>query len=663
MRSSTPNLALVLLFSASVCPGSGQTLSAEERRVLIRRLVLQHAERRLERIVREKADSSEQSHTEESYLMLDSSGRPSYAEGTLECVAALLMADQHTQLATKMIDIVLGAQATRGHCPGGFPWTPGGEVSAYATAYLAPWLAYIHQHLAERLPEPTRSRLANALRPALGAVQRFSPQLDDSRAYLVKVAAEATLSAALGDSLGRTRAATEFLAWLRYAREQGLATLHQPAAHCVVASALHWIFTSSPSPECHEGAAAALEYLYRDLALRYQPNAEMVAGAVIAGHYGDFALGTGPTRYLLHAQFGRPDLHSAEPFALFLAVPGFTPREDTIELTRMMDAPRIVQSRILDCTTSTYVHPRYALGTMTGQMGPETKPVVLTYGSPGEPSAYCEVTPQPARVTALQSENRALVCFDIDNVGYEDDRLLVHADFHFGLRRDLDAILVNQARWTTDFDVAVESRGNVVTERDGVYTAVIPIAMGPAAAKPYDHPVGPAELSWRPLAGDAERELVLTMAARSVRAREKPRHNYRIAFAVEMASNEDYPSVEAFAEVIGNQRRVTQQITTRRVKVGEKTEDVRRPNLYDRPVERGNWIYEARIVQGVTLSGEGFSMELLDDLEQNRLVGQRINGAELVWDFIYRSPMLNHLPGEPLHAVLRPLLSTPPSIP
>jgi len=623
--------------------------SPEARRAETVRLVLKHGESRFAPLPVGAPPPPAWAH-----LMLDSAGRASYAEGSLEYAAAVLMSGGEVDRAVDILQVVLGAQVSGGKCPGAFPWRPNTDPDPYATAYLAPWLAYIHLHLSDRLPEPTRSQLADSLRPALGAVGRFSVGPDDPQALLTKAAAQAMLGAALNDGQAKAKAAQDLAAWLKRISQEGFRTAQNPTATALTVASLHWIWLAEPSPEARQDAGAALEYLYRDLALRYQPKAGMVGGAVIGGTWGDYAAGTGPTRYLLYAQFGRPALTLAEPFAMFLAVPGFTPNEETLKLARAIDVPRTISVRTPTHTLTTHLQPRFALGTMSGPVEEGTSPVVLTYGPEGKPGAYLTVTPLPARVSAVQSDGRALVNLDIDNVGFEDDRLFVYAELHLGLKSSLDAVLLNQAPYTQDFGVAVETRANVVTEGGGVYTAIIPIIMGPSDTKSYDEPVGPAQLAWVPVGDGSDSELVLKMTARSIRGREKPRANYRIGFAIEMASREDYPSGD-FAATIYDKRRVKQETTAKRLKVGEKTEDSHRPtDMTRRPTERGNWIYETRVVQDMTFLGEDFSLELIDDLEQNLVRGRLVNGVEVPWDFLYRSPALNQIAGDGLSTVLRP---------
>jgi len=296
---------MLLLLASLLCgvrPAAVQDVpSPEARRAEIVRLVVEHGAGRFETGLGGVAEEKP-----EDWLLLNSNGSPSYAEGSLEYAAALLMSGGDAARAAKIIDTVLAAQAAGGKVPGGFPWGPGAEPDAYATAYLAPWLAYIHQHLAGGLSEATRADVARALRPALGAAQRLNTRPADGLPFLTRTAAQASLGAALQDAGAGAKAAVDLAAWLRHVSAAGLPGAHRPSLATGIAAMLHWTWLFAPTPQAKADATAALEYLYRDLALRCQPEAGVVAGAVLDGRAADYALGTGPTRYLLYASFGRP---------------------------------------------------------------------------------------------------------------------------------------------------------------------------------------------------------------------------------------------------------------------------------------------------------------------------------------------------------------------
>jgi hypothetical protein len=513
---------------------------------------------------------------------------------------------------------------------------------------------YLHQHLADRLPDALRSRLAAALKPALGAVGRFDPQPADTEAYLGKVAASCVLASALGDSGAATRAAGDFAAWLKSVSAAGFPILQQPTPVVEAVAALHWIWLAAPNDAVKRGAAGALEYLYRDLALRYQPAAGVVGGAVARGHYGDYAGGTSATRYLLYAQAGCPPLAVAEPFAMFLVVPGFAPSEGTVALARALDAPRLVRAASGERRLTTYLHPRFALGTLSGPVDTRTTPVAITYGTPGEPGAFCRARPVPCRVAVLQDDACALVSFDFDQVGYDDDRRQVDLRFYLGPRSALDSVRVNEDLYTTDYAVAVETRSAVITERNGVYTAVTPIAMGPIDEKSWDATPQPAELKWDTAESPDDPWLVLTLPSRWLEARETARDNFRVALAVEVASQDDYVDAATFAKAVYEERRVKQDASLKRVKVGERNERMNQQLGLRRPVERADWIIETQVLQDLTFTAGTDVLQLSEDLQQNRVVTETVNSVPLPWDFLYRSPSLNHSRGDALDACLRP---------
>ncbi|MGQ9730219.1 MAG: hypothetical protein ACUVX8_03015 [Candidatus Zipacnadales bacterium] len=644
-------LPLVVTALATWPRTSQSPLDAQERQAEIIRRVLEYGEKNYGL---GHAPEPSEAQMPEASLIRAPSGRHTCAEGSLEYAVALLSSGVSPERADRIVQTLLNAQAGRGKDAGGFPWHPGEAPSAYATAYMAPWLAYIDQHLATLLPESTRARLHAALRPALQMVAKFDTKPNETQRYLVRTAAFATLATAIGDDAARGRAERDFAVWLKHVSEKGMAILQDPSATVVCVAALQWIWLNPPSVEARTGAGAALEYLYRDLALRFLPGANMVAGAAVNAHWGDYAAGTGATRYLLFGQFGRPALTMAEPFAMFLAIEGFSPNQETLALAQVVDTPRSIYSISEGRCFTTYVHPRYALGTLSGLIEKGGAPVVVTYGSEGEPNAYCEVVPLPARITSAQDEGMALVSLDFDNIGYEAERLYVSVHFHLGPRSALDAVLINQTPYAADFAAVVESKSAVVTEREGVYTAVIPIIAGPATVKPYDVRLESPSIAWE--ASGEKDDLVLTIPARTVRARETSRDNYRIAFAIEVGTVDDWPSVEAFATHIYDKSRASCEAKATRTKVGEKVEGAHKYlPWYNRPVERGKWIFEDRVVQELAYRNGERALGITEDLAKNEVIRIWQGGGEFTWDFLYRSPALNHVAGEALTSVFRPL--------
>ncbi len=631
-----------------------ETEELQTRQARLLALILEYGEADL---ADRAAPASEGASQAGSHLILDARGRPAPPRGSLEYAAALLTADLRPERAEAVINDVLATQAphTAGRHAGAFPWQLGGDPDPAATAHVAPWLAYIHREFGGKLSAETRARVAASLEPALQAVGRLKVAPEQSDLFLTKLGAEAMLAREVtGEgSKAASRVGADLAAWTKFTRSNGIPAAQSPS-YCVDAVAgLNWAWLAAPDEEAREAAADGLEYLYRDIALRFHPKSGMLAGAAVRAFPRDYISGLGAIRYLLYAHFGKPELDSAPPFAMFLVVPGFVPNQETRALGTAVDVPRTIRSCALDRAASTYLQTQFSLGTMSGPLDSQTVPVLLTYPNQDRPSAYGSVRPVPARVAAVQKDAKALVSFDFDDVGYDLSRIMVGVDFHLGTEDVLDGVLVNQTPYTTDYAVTVPTKSSVVVERDGVFTSITVVAHGPAVPKKTDAPAKPAELEW--VSGDAggARELVLRVAARDERKRELARSNYRVAVAIEMAVRDAFRSIEEFADHI-YQTRSGCELEAKRVKVGENVEGPLQTVGPHRPVERARWIFDYRVVQELQYQSGDDVLMLTEDLEKNEVVSRQVNGVEEDWTPLYRSPSLNHMPGDALDAVLRP---------
>ncbi len=590
-------------------------------------------------------------------LIRDAQGRPAPPRGSLEYAAALLTADLLPERADAVINDVLATQAPpkAAKQAGAFPWRLDGEPDPAAAAYIAPWLAYIHREFSDKLAPETRTRLAASLQPALNAVERLKVGPEQSALFLTRLGAEAMLGRELatGEGGGRPKVAADLEAWTKFTQKSGVPEAQSPS-YCVDAVAgLGWAWLAAPDEQARAAAANGLEYLYRDIALRFHPGSGMLAGAAVRAFPRDYVSGMGAARYLLYTQYGKPPLGGAPPFAMFLVVPGFVPNEETRGIAAALDVPRTVRSRTPERTTTTHLNPQFSLGTMSGALDSRTVPVLLTYPNPEAPSVYCSVRPTPARVAAVQEGSKALVNFDFDDIGLDPARVLAGVDFYLGAEDVLDSVLVNETPYAADYAVAVPAKSSVITDRDGVFTSITVVAYGPGVRKKKDPPVQPAELEWVPGDEGEPRQLVLRVYARQQRNRELARNNYRVAVAAEMAGRDAFRTVEEFAAHIYTTR-TRSELTAKRVKIGEDVEDAHLTPGYRRPVERARWIFDYRVLQELQYQSGDDVLVLSEDLEKNVVVSRLVNGVEQNWDLLYHSPSLNQMPGDALDTVLRP---------
>jgi len=600
-----------------------------------------------------------------AYLEAMGGGRPTVPRGALEYAAALLTADLLPQCADGIVNDVLATQAPpgAGKQAGAFPWQRGSEPDPAATAYVAPWLAYIHRELKEKLPAQTQARLAASLQPALKAVGRLRVTPAETGLFLMKAGAEAMLARELeGEARpARSGTAADLAAWTKFTQENGIPEAQSPSYSVDAVAGLNWVWIAAPDEETRAAAGAGLEYLHHDLALRYHPKSAMVAGAAVRAFPRDYITGMSASQYLLYAQYGRPELGSAPPFAMFLTLPGFVPGDGS-QAAATLDVPRTVASRVPGRTSTTYLDPQFSLGTMSGEVVSGTVPVLLTFPEGTRPTAYCVVQPLPARVAAVQEGARALVSFDFDDIGYDPARVRAGVEVHLGTEDVIDRVLVNQTPYTADYAVAVPTKSSAVIDRDGVFTSITVVAHGPAVPQEEEASPRPAVLEW--VAGDegAPRELIVRVQARDANSRQLARGNYRVALAVEMASRASFRTLEEFASHI-YETRTGAEVKAKRVKVGEKVEGADLVPGNRRPVERARWIFDYLVLQTLQYQSGDDVLALTEDLEQNETVSRTVNGVEQAWDFLYRSPSLNHVPGDALDSVLRPPPLPPPPEP
>ena len=609
-------------------------------------------------------------YDEQAHLVRDHSAQLAIAQGSIEYATALLAADQQPERAAAVIEAVLATQvmAPRAKQQGAFPWRPGEAPSDAATAEAAPWLAYIQQHFRDKLPAETQTHLAASLGPALAAVSRLPEQRANTSEYLRELAAEATLSAALGTKGPGRDWADDLGGWAKLTEDKGIIEFNSPSFYPRDVAALQWVWLVAQDPRVKARAAEALEYLCRDVALHYHPKAGRTAGPGVRVLDRDY-LGTGAGRFLLYGLFGQPELPAAPPFAMFATIAGFVPNQETVHTATQLDVPRLIRTRAADRTTTTYLHPLYSLGTMSGPLTSGCAPVVLTYPQRDAASGYCTIRPVPARIASVQKDGKSLVDLDFDQIGKTPDRVQVQVDIHFGPRSSFGKVLVNETAYydaaeqkDVPYPVAIDSQASVITEREGVFTAVTAIAAGPIESKAWDLGGKPGMLEWVKPLPTVEDELVLHLYGRQDDRRQPVRDNYRVAFAIEMAADDTYEDLDAFAQAVFKAR-IRKSLSAKRVKVGEREENPQRPKGFMEPTERANFIFEVRVVQELRYQSGNDVLELTEDLQKNQIIAQTIDGQDLKWDFLYRSPSLNHMPGDPLASVLRPPPLPPPPAP
>ena len=486
-----------------------------------------------------------------------------------------------------------------------------------------------------------------------------------TRAFLMRTAATAMIGRALGDAARRQQAAKLLQQWTADLERNGLGEYNSPAWTTESVAALQWVWQYAPDEATRERADAGLRYLYADLLQHYHSPSGFIAGAQRAALPLDYTSGLGPNCYLLYALYGTPELgERIPPYALFTLVHQYEVPPDLVAAGQTLTEPRLIRSRSGPLTeTATYLTPRYSLGTMAGWAMADSVPLKLTYTGTARPTAYFLASPVPAWVSSLHNGSRALVSFHFDQVG-TPERLQAWVEGSLGSRGAVDEVWVDQTPVvdtdpTTEdinYAVAVGELAVVATRRGDVYTAVMVLECGLvrelAGGRPGDPP---GELGWQ---GEGETaELVLRLWAQRPEPMPRPADNLRVGLLVEVATKAEYPDMAAFAEHMYAARA---RYTTRIRQVQQES-----PGAAERergfplgpivaPRERAPSRERKALDQTISWWNGDESLILEEDLNHQEVLGRWVNEQPFTFAALYRSPLLNQEPGDPLASVFRP---------
>jgi len=602
-------------------------------------------------------------------LVRDWSGQVWAAQDSIEYAAALLLTGQDPDRAAAIVHAVLAGQCLKGGPPayGNFRWQPGDLEATPGKPVLnvVPWLAYLMIEQGDRLSPELKASVAQALTAAARAVDGGEQDPFRTRAFLMRTAATAMIGRAL-DEAGRQQKAAELLQqWTADLERNGLGEYDSPSCTTESIAALQWVWQYAPTEAERQQADTGLRYLYADLLQHYHPQSGFVGGAHRVAVPLDYQTGLGPDSYLRYGLYGSPDLGAQiPPFALFLVVQRYEPPAELVAAGLPAAEPRLVRSRSGPITeTATYVTPQYSLGTMTGWVMDDCLPLLVTYAGRPRPTAYFVASPAPAWVTSLQSGSRALLSFHFDQMGLpgRHEALLAGS---LGPRAAVDEVwadvtpLLDTDPATPDIDytVALNELAVVATRRGDVYTAFMVLQCGAVRDERTGRPAEPtAELGWEGQGPTAE--LRLRLYAERPEPLARVLDNMRVGLMVEVATRAEYPTMADFAKHM-YAARARYATTQRRVpKQAESPAERERgfplgPLMGTRPKEEpgGKRVLE----QTVSWWHGDDSLVLQEDLNNQEVLGRWINQQPFTFTALYRSPLLNQEPGDPLTSVFRP---------
>lgn len=420
----------------------------ESRRDVLFREVLSSGERHYDQQTHLVRDASpDERHDEQTDQATEASGRSNVARGSLEYAVALLKfsrdaAASHRagdpesqeagsplgQRANEILRAVLFAQDGKPGSPtyGNFRWYAEDTRvrQAKAVLYVAPWLAYIAQEYGGRsrrrtgsLDATTHELLWDALPLALHAVREREVDVQQTSAYLLRIASMTYLGRITRRPRDVAAAAEALDEWLAFVGEHGIGEYNSPSAMADSIVALQWVWQAARQESTRVRAEQALYLLYRDVLEHYHAASGMPAGACEEAYEAEYRRGEGPLRYLLWYHLGRPEVRTLEPWALVHAVQTYAPNDGLFGLVGPATYPREVRRHVArrvgrGVDTVTYLAPEFSLGTQSGEGGAGQAPLLFTYRS-GQPraSGYLHPVPNPVPLNSVQKGNAAICSF------------------------------------------------------------------------------------------------------------------------------------------------------------------------------------------------------------------------------------------------------------
>lgn len=585
-----------------------------------------------------------------SGLVRDDSGALNIPEASAGYMAACLATGQDLDRARQVLDRIIAAQIASGRDAGLFPWAVAPEApgSADATLYALPLLSCALRHHEATLGPDLTASLRGALERSQRALTRLEMKPADDARFLLRSAALATATAALGGDSGF--AAEDAAQWLRAALKTGLPAGHSPTFDAVRLVALKWIW-ESVEPERRPAVEQALALASVDLAGRVHPPAEYLAGAMTHGFAGDYARASGFPSYVLHTDFGLPLPERVEPYLAAAALPQWHAPQSVRDVTGLTGMRRTRAIGAPVTATDTYVGQFFSLGTMSGQVAQATIPIFATFRRTERPTMYFYCTPAAATVQSVQADNLALCSFNFDGVG-TTGLTNVAVNAVLGTPEEVQEVYCYGVPWN-GLPTSVGEMESIAVATEECFVGLTVTRTG-AASSNQGAAARPAVLEWSEPNGAGN--LMLTIRARPQEyPLPRPVYDMRAGVVIEVASRLAYPTLADFARHIGAGR-VKQAVKSGRelVSGGDKPRD---PNvLIPEPRSRGDRTYRTIIQQTIEYTNEGRSLKLVEDLRLNEALERQIDGAPLDATALWESDFFTWQPKGDLQAVLAPFM-------
>ena len=236
---------------------------------------------------------------------------------------------------------------------------------------------------------------------ALAALERHHPPVSYTNIFLMNTDATILLSQFAGDKAQAERGKTQLAEWMLYTSKHGIPEFDSPTYTSEDLNDLSMCLRYTSDPEEHAELAAALDYLWKDIALNVSPTMHYPLLGAHSRDY-DFLGKTGSLMMLEWVNGLRDDFHftATDPSKVgvldYIQPKGFL--LDGAKLRSLIPDTRVVTQRFGEKDTEiryTYVTPGFSVGTASGDHGPQDRMYAVYFANekdlPGigiEPDPY-----------------------------------------------------------------------------------------------------------------------------------------------------------------------------------------------------------------------------------------------------------------------------------
>jgi hypothetical protein len=280
------------------------------------------------------------------------------------------------------------------------------------------------------------------LRAALNALAHHQVQVSYTNIFLMNTLNTLELGEYLNDDAALARGRQQWAAWRDYTAHYGIHEFDSPTYYGVDMGDLVLGFHYVKDPLIHQQISDALVYFWKDIAARYFPPAERLAGAHARDY--NFLMGFGGLDFSLFAegilndQAALTDVFLEKCHVLENDRPGgFHPSREMLQ--SVAPAVRTVEQHFDEAPERenyTYITPDFAMGTSEGSYGPQDKMfaadvaspasvpsitmVVDAFGSPYglthtlDGSGHSKPMHLPPNLSSVQKGSVALLAYDLN---------------------------------------------------------------------------------------------------------------------------------------------------------------------------------------------------------------------------------------------------------